>query len=134
MRFYRASALVLAVSFVFVGLLFLFFPDTVIHLFNALGAPLGLPQAPTVGFQFYLALASGYMYVVSLLAWLMFRHPERGAYARLLAHAKLATSLLSLGFFVFHSHFLIYLANFLVDGLIALGVWVLLRSKKRWVL
>lgn len=130
MRSYRTTAIILAASFILVGLLFLCLPDGVILFFNSLSSPLGLPQAPLIGFQFYLALGSGYMYIVALLAWLMFRHPENGVYSRLLIHAKLVTSLLSLGFFIFQRPFLIYLANFLVDGLIGLGVWTLRRRQR----
>jgi hypothetical protein len=132
-RFYRLASIVLAASFVLVGLLFLFFPDALIHFFNSLSGSTGLPPAPAVGFQFYLALASGYMYIVALLAWLMFRHPENSTYPGLLVNAKLATSFLSLGFFVFHQPFLIYLANFVVDGLIGVGVWILRRWQRRSV-
>jgi hypothetical protein len=132
-RFYRFASFVLAASFALVGLLFLFFPDAVLRFFNSLSAPVGLPPAPAVGFQFYLALASGYMYIVALLAWLMFRHPENSTYPGLLVNAKLATSFLSLGFFVFHQPFLIYLANFVVDGLIGVGVWILRRWQRRSV-
>jgi hypothetical protein len=70
---------------------------------------------------------------VALLAWLMFRHPENSTYPGLLVNAKLATSFLSLGFFVFHQPFLIYLANFVVDGLIGVGVWILRRWQRRSV-
>lgn len=130
MRYYRAAAIGLAASFALVGFLFLALPDGVLRFFNSLSSPLGLPAAPPAGFQFYLVLASGYMYLVTLLAWLMFRHPENGTYARLLTQAKLATSLLSLGFFLLHRHFFIYLANFLVDGLIGVGVWALGRRAR----
>jgi hypothetical protein len=132
-RFYRFASFVLAASFALVGLLFLFFPDAVLRFFNSLSAPVGRPPAPAGGFQFYLALASGYMYIVALLAWLMFRHPENSTYPGLLVNAKLATSFLSLGFFVFHQPFLIYLANFVVDGLIGVGVWILRRWQRRSV-
>jgi hypothetical protein len=131
MHLYRAAAAILAVSFAAVGLLFLFFPVGVLAFFNSLSAGLGFREAPLTGFQFYLVLASGYMYLVALLAWLMSRHPENDTYSRLLIHGKLATALLSLGFFLFHQPFLIYLANFLVDGLIGLGVWALLRRKQK---
>jgi len=131
MHLYRAAAAVLAVSFAAVGLLFLFFPGGVLAFFNSLSGTIGFREAPLTGFQFYLVLASGYMYLVALLAWLMFRHPADETYARLLVHAKLATALLSLVFFALHRPFLIYLANFLVDGLIGLGVWALLRRQRK---
>jgi hypothetical protein len=102
----------------------------VLSFFDRLSPTLGLPEAPPVGHLFFLALASGYMYLVSLLAWLMFRHPDNETYPKLLVQGKAATSLLSLGFFVAHRPFLIYLANFLVDGLIAVGVWWISRRRR----
>ena len=133
MRLYRAAAGVLAVSFAAVGLLFLAFPGGVPAFFNKLSAPLGFRAAPAAGPQFYLVLAAGYMYVVTLLAGLMFRHPEEAAYARLLVQAKLASSVLSLGFFLLHQPYLIYLGNFLVDGLVGLLVLALLRRQRKRV-
>jgi hypothetical protein len=133
MRLYRAVAAVLGVSFAAVGLLFLALPAGVLGFFNSLSAPLGFREAPAAGFQFYLILASGYMYVVTLLAWLMFRRPENDIYSRLLVHAKLASAGLSLGFFIFHQPYLVYLVNFLVDGFIGLGVLGLHRRQRRFV-
>jgi hypothetical protein len=131
MRLYRASALILAACFLLVGIIFLFFPAGVFSFFNLLSRALGMAEAPFVGGGFFLVLASGYMFLVSLLAWLMFRHPENGSFPSLLAQGKLATSLLSLGFFLVHRPYLIYLANFLVDGLIACGVWWIGRQRTR---
>ena len=68
------------------------------------------------------------MYLVALLAWLMFRHPESPIYPLLLANGKIATSLISLGFFLVHAHLLIYLANFVVDGAIGAGVLIMRRK------
>lgn len=130
MKFYRAAALAMTAGFVIVGVLFLAIPDGVLSFFNRMSGPLGLPPAPPVGHSFFLVLASGYMYLVSLLAWLMFRHPENRTFPSLLIKGKLATSLLSLGFFLAHRPFLIYLVNFLVDGLIAAGVWWLSKLRK----
>jgi hypothetical protein len=129
-KIYRTAALVLAAGFLIVGLLFLVIPEGVVSFFNRLSGPLGMPEAPPVGRPFFLVLASGYMYLVSLLAWLMFKHPENKTFPMLLFQGKLATSLLSLGFFLAHRPFLIYLANFCVDGLIAAGVWWLGRPRK----
>jgi len=130
MKLYRAAALAMTAGFVIVGVLFLAVPDGVLTFFNRLSGPLGLPEAPPVGCPFFLVLATGYMYLVSLLAWLMFRHPENKTFPLLLVQGKLATSLLSLVFFIFHRPFLIYLANFLVDGLIAAGVWWISRLRR----
>ena len=125
---YRTISLFLAFLFSAVGAVFLFFPDAVISLFNGLSRPLGWPDSPPAGFHFYLILATGYMYLVALLAWLMFRHPDNGHFPFLLANGKIASSLLSLGFFLFHAHLLIYLANFVVDGAIGAGVLALWRK------
>lgn len=130
MKTYRAAALVLAAGFLIVGLLFLAVPQGVVSFFNRLSVPLGLPEAQPAGRPFFLVLASGYMYLVSLLAWLMFKHPENQIFPMLLFQGKLATSLLSLGFFLLHRPFLIYLANFGIDGLIAAGVWWLRKTQK----
>ncbi len=131
MKLYRVAALVLAAGFLLVGALFLAFPDEVLSFFNRLSGPLGMPEMPFVGQTFFLVLASGYMYLVSLLAWLMFRHPDNRTFPSLLIQGKLATSLLSLGFFLAHRPYLIYLANFFVDGLIAGGVWWISRLRRR---
>jgi hypothetical protein len=130
MKRYRAAALAMTAGFVIVGVLFLGIPDGVLSFFNRMSGPLGLPEAPPVGRPFFLILASGYMYLVSLLAWLMFRHPENKTFPLLLVQGKLATSLLSLVFFIVHRPFLIYLANFLVDGLIAAGIWWIARLRR----
>jgi hypothetical protein len=130
MKFYRCAALALTAGFLIVGALFVAIPDGVLSFFNRLSGPLGLPESPPVGRPFFLVLASGYMYLVSLLAWLMFKHPENKTFPLLLVQGKLATSLLSLGFFLAHRPFLIYLANFCVDGLIATGVWWLSKLRK----
>jgi hypothetical protein len=125
---YRILSLLLAVGFAAVGFIFLFIPDGVIALFNRLSQPLQWPVSPPVGFHFYLVLAAGYMYLVAVMAWLMFRHPENSVFGILLANGKIATSLLSLGFFLLHAPLLIYLANSIVDA--AIGTGVLIMSRK----
>jgi hypothetical protein len=122
------------ILFAVTGLLFLFIPDKVLVLFNNL-SPSSMAQAPLTGFNFYLILAAGYMYLVTVLAFLMFRRPENPIFPMLLTHAKIASSVLSLGLFLFHAHYLIYLANFLVDGFIGIVVGTLyfkLRQTSPW--
>jgi len=126
MRTYRALSLALALAFAATGLLFLLAPDRPVTFFNSLFPSLGLPPAPANGWDFYLILAVGYMYLVTVLALSMFRNPENRTLPLLLVHAKLASSVLSLAFFLLHAHYLIYLANFAVDGVI--GLVVLLMS------
>jgi len=121
-RLIRLTGRLLAGTFAVVGLIFLILPGRVLAAFNRLSAGIGLPDAPTRGYAFYLALAVAYMYVVTLLAWMMARRPTERVYPWLLVHAKAASSLLSLLLFAVDQQYLIYLANFVVDGAIALLV------------
>lgn len=119
---YRAISLALMLAFAATGALFLAAPDRVLTFFNTLSLSFDMSPAPVTGRGFYLVLAVGYMYMVTLLAFFMFRHPEGGRFPLLLVHAKLASSALSLVFFLLHARYLIYLANFAVDGAIGLLV------------
>lgn len=118
MKLHRIAGLLMAAAFAAVGLTFLLFPGGVLAFFNRLSPYAGLPPAPVQGAGFYLILASGYMYLVTLLAWSMFRCPENGLFPWLLAQAKLASSALSFGFFAVHRPYLIYLTNGMIDGLL----------------
>jgi hypothetical protein len=131
LKIYRSAGLALAFVFAVVGLLFLFIPDRVVGLFNTLSSSLNMTPAPLPGFSLYLILAVGYMYVVTVLAFLMFRHPENRTFPLLLVHAKLASSILSLAFFLLQAHYLIYLANFVIDGAIGLAVLTLTMKARR---
>ena len=122
MKIYKPVSLTLMILFAITGLLFLFIPDRVLGLFNALSSFLNLPQAPVTGHGIYVILTGGYMYLVTMLAFLMFKHPQSKYFPFLLIHAKIVSSVLSLAMFVVQGHYLIYLANFLVDGFIAAGV------------
>ncbi len=126
MRLYRAASAGLCAAFVLVGLLFLLVPNAVLALFDRWSSDVGLATfAGDAGF--FVVLAVAYMYLVTLLAWDMARAPGDPAPARLLVHAKLASSLLSFTLFLLGRPHLLFLVNGLVDGAIALGV-VLLRS------
>ena len=125
MRIYRSIALALTGIFAAVGLIFLVAPGKVLDFFNYFSGSLNLPPAPASGFTFYLILAVGYMYIVTLLAFLMYRNPGNRIYPFLLAQAKLVSSFLSLALFCLQDHYLIYLANFLVDGAIGFFVGLL---------
>jgi hypothetical protein len=122
MKLYRPISLTLVFLFAITGLLFVVIPDKVLILFNHFSPSIGMPQSPVSGFSFYLILATGYMYLVTILAFLMFRHPDNRQFPMLLAQAKLASSVLSLILFMVQSHYLIYLANFIIDGFIGLVV------------
>lgn len=132
MKLYRLVGLTLAVVFAATGLVFLFIPEQVLVLFNNLSPGVGLPQSPLSGLSIYLILAAGYMYLVTLLALMMYMRPQSSHFAWLLVHAKMASSLLSLAFFVVHAHYLVYLANFIIDGIIGAGVLLLYVRRVRF--
>jgi hypothetical protein len=128
----RTLGLSLAVTFAVVGLVFLLIPGRVLAAFNWLSRGLGWPQSPTAAFTLYLALAVGYMYVVTVLAWQLWRHPGERIYAWCLVQAKAASAVVCLGLFAVQEHYLVYLANFVVDAAIAAVVsWLCLRPASR---
>lgn len=130
-KIYQSFSLGAAVVFAIVGLIFLFIPERVLILFNTISSSMSWPQSPTDGFSFYLILAAAYMYIVTLLAYLMYRQPRSGCYPFLLAHAKLASATISLYLFFRHQPYLIYLANFCIDGLIGLVALYFRRNIKK---
>jgi hypothetical protein len=135
MSWYKPISLILAVLFAVTGLLFLFIPDQVLVFFNNISAAWGMSLSPVNGVSFYLILAAGYMYLVTFLAVQMFRHPENRTFPLILINAKLASSILSLAFFLAHGHYLIYLANCIIDGFIGIVVLVLylkMKEAKKW--
>jgi multisubunit Na+/H+ antiporter MnhB subunit len=128
LKVYRSISLTLAIVFVIVGLVFLFAPGSVYTFFNACSRVLGMTESSEPGGDFYQILAVGYMYVVSLLAFMMYRHPENRHFLRILIHAKSASSALSFLFFILVHPYLIYLSNGVVDGALACGL-LILRAK-----
>lgn len=130
MRFYKLFSLAAIAVFAVVGMIFLFLPDSVLIFFNSISDYFGLPQAPVHGTGFYLALASSYMYLVALLAYLMYRYPEQRIYPFLLAQGKLASSAISIYLFLMHQPYLVYLVNFLIDGFIGTAALYLMKIKK----
>ena len=74
------------------------------------------------------ALAVAYMYVVTSLAWMMYRRPTEPIWPALLAHAKLASAAVSFLLLVLHGPYLAYLANGVVDGAIGAAVLLLRRN------
>ncbi len=130
-RVYKLFGLTAAIIFAVVGMIFLFFPDVALTFFNGMSGYFGLPPSPLQGTGFYLALASAYMYVVTLLAYRMFRYPEQRIYPFLLAQAKLASSFISIYLFLKHQPYLIYFANFVVDGFIGITAIYFMKMKKQ---
>ena len=131
MRFYKPVSLVFCIIFGVVGFLFLFIPDNVLEFFNTLSDYFAMPMMSIDGLGFYQLLAVGYMYGVTLIAFLMYRHPEDLRYPFLLIHCKFASSLLSLIYFVFLGSYLLFLANFIIDGFIGIIVLLFYLKKKK---
>ena len=131
MKNYRNASFVLMLLFAITGILFLGLPDKVLAFFNALSPTFAMPQSPLVGWNFFVILTAGYMYLVTVLAFLMFKHPENRYFPLLLMQAKLVSSFLSLALFVAQAHYLIYLVNFLIDGVIGAGVLALYLKMRR---
>lgn len=131
MKSYRLISLSLAVIFAVVGLLFLFAPSGVLGFFNMVSKGLGMAPSPEQGISFYLILAVGYMYLVTLLAYFMYRYPQDRKFPLLLANGKLASSILSFYLFILHQPYLIYVANGVVDGFIGLLVLFMYLKMKR---
>lgn len=132
LRLYRFVSLVMAAAFAAVGLVFLFFPARVLDFFNRLSPPLGLSPAPVQPGTFYPILAVAYMYLVTLLAGLMFEKPGNPLLPLLLVQAKLASSILSLVIFFGRAPYLVCLANAVVDGLIGALVLRLYFLQKKY--
>jgi len=130
LRFYRIFSLSFAIIFLIVGCLFLLVPGRVLIFFNSLSEYLGLNQSPVPDFNFYIVLAIAYMYLVTLVAFLMYKHPENSYFPLLLANGKLASSLLSLCIFVFSQPYLILVVNCVVDGLIGIAAYAFYRKIK----
>ena len=130
MRLYKLFSLTATAIFAVVGLIFLFFPDSALIFFNSISGYFGLPQVPLQGTGFYLVLTSAYMYLVTLIAFLMYRYPEQRIYPFLLAHGKLASSIISICLFLMHQPYLIYLANFAIDGFIGIAALYFMKMKK----
>ncbi len=126
--FYRTASLILSITFAVVGLLFLFFSGEVLVLFNRLSESVGIQGGPEQAAGFYLGLAVGYMYLVALIAFLMWRYPQDRRLPLLLINGKAASSILSVILFVRDQPLLIYGTNAIVDGAIAAGVFFLYRK------
>ncbi|KUG02786.1 hypothetical protein ASZ90_019862 [hydrocarbon metagenome] len=124
MKSYKLISLSLAGIFAMVGFIFLFMPNDVLNFFNYISKYLNMPLSPVQGINFFLILAVGYMYLVTLLAFFMYRYPEDRRFPLLLVNAKLASSILSFYLFFLHQPYLIYITNGIIDG--SIGVLVLL--------
>jgi uncharacterized protein YjeT (DUF2065 family) len=131
LKLYRSASLCLSLIFAIVGLIFLFIPDDVFLLFNSVSRLIGYPESSLQSFGLYQVLAVGYMYLVTLLAYYMNKYPENRFFPLLLIHGKSASSLLSLCLFFVHPPCLLLLTNGIVDGMIAIGVFVLYKKSRQ---
>jgi hypothetical protein len=129
-KFVVLSLRLLAVSFAVVGILFIAAPDGVGNVISDLGDSLGaFTRAPHTEEQLWLALAFAYMVLITGICLIAQADVVRyRPLLLLLAAGKAASSLGSLGFYLFDQGVFIYLLNFLVDGflaLLALCLWSL---------
>lgn len=126
-RFVVGNLRLLALSFAVVGILFIAVPSGVLDTISDLGDSLGsFTQAPHGDEQLWLALAFAYMVVITAICLLAQADVVRYRPLLLvLAVGKTASSLASLGFYLFDQDVFIYLLNFLVDGCLALtSLWL----------
>jgi hypothetical protein len=126
-RFVVLSLRLLAVSFAVVGILFIAVPSGVLDTISDLGDSIGgFPRAPHGTEQLWLALGFAYMVVITGIC--VVAQADVVRYRPLLlvlVAGKTASSLGSLGFYLFDRHVFIYLLNFLVDGFLALlALWL----------
>jgi hypothetical protein len=126
----------LAVSFAVVGILFIAVPSGVLDTISDLGDTLGgFSRAPHGQEQLWLALAFAYMVVITGICAVAQADVVRyRPFLLVLAAGKAASSLGSLGFYLFDDDVFIYLLNFLVDGflaLLALWLWSLAGRAER---
>jgi len=129
-RFVVTSLRLLALSFAVVGILFIAVPNGTLDVLSDFGEWFGnQTRAPHGDEQLWLALGFAYMVVITGICLVAQADPVRyRALLLVLAAGKTASSLGSLGFFLFDEQVFAYLLNFLLDGslvLIALGLWVL---------
>jgi hypothetical protein len=126
-RFVVLSLRLLAVSFAVVGILFIAVPDGVGDVITDFGDWFGdFSPAPDTQEQLWLALAFAYMVVITGIC--LVAQADVVRYRPLLlvlAAGKTASSLGSLGFYLFDQDVFIYLLNFLLDGFLALlALWL----------
>ena len=132
MKMYKPLSLAGAVVFAVCGLFFLFLPNRVYIFFNVISRSLGMPRTPVKDIGFFYIYTIGYLYIMAVLAFFMFRNPESRHYPVLLANGSLAVSILSIALFLIHKPYLIYAASLVVNGVIgALALSGSSKMKKR---
>jgi drug/metabolite transporter (DMT)-like permease len=124
---------ILAASFAVVGACFIIAPDGTLNTISDLGDKIGdFPRAPETTEQFWLALAFAYMVVITGIC--LVAQADVARYRPMLlvlVAGKAASSLAALGFFLFDDNVFIYLLNFIVDGYLAVNVFVTWKLAER---
>jgi nitric oxide reductase large subunit len=120
----------LAATFAVVGLLFICVPNGTLDVLSDFGEWFGNHnRAPHGNEQLWLSLGFSYMVVITAICLLAQVDVVRyRALLLVLAVGKTASSLTTLGFFIFDEQVFAYLLNFILDGslvLIALALWSL---------
>jgi hypothetical protein len=126
-RFVVLNLRLLAASFAVVGLLFIAVPNGTLDVLTDVGEWFGdFTPAPHGNEQLWLALGFAYMVVITGICLVAQADPVRyRALLLVLTAGKTASSLGSLGFFLFDQDVFAYLLNFLVDGFLALlSLWL----------
>jgi hypothetical protein len=126
-RFVVLNLRLLAASFALVGLLFVAMPDGLLGAISDLGDSIGdFAEAPETTEQLWLALGFAYMVVITAICLVVQADVVRyRPFLLVLALGKAASSLASLGFYLFDQDVFAYLLNFLVDGFLALAaLWL----------
>ena len=121
------SLRMMAVGFAVVGILFIAVPNGVLDTITDLGDAIGdFTPAAHGEAQLWLALAFAYMVVITGICAVAQADVVRyRPFLLVLAAGKTASSLGSLGFFLFDQDVFIYFLNFLVDGFLALAaLWL----------
>ena len=108
---------------------FLVFPTVTLNVLNSAGNLFAMPAIPSRVVEFWAVLAVAYMVLVTAFCWEATKQagvdPQP---VRFLIVGKTASSLVSLLYFLVVVHAFAFLANFLVDGFVAAGTFLLLRS------
>ena len=126
-RFVVFNLRLLAATFAVVGILFIAVPSGVLDVISDVGEWLGFDdRAPHTQEYLWLALAFAYMVVITGICLVAQADVVRyRPLIAVLAIGKTASSLSSLGFFLFDEDVFAYLLNFLVDGFLAvLSLWL----------
>ena len=127
-RFVVANCMLLAGSFFVVGVLFIAAPDGTLGVLDDVGDWFGgFSPAPETAEQLWLGLGFAYMMVITGICLVVATDVVRFRPLLLvLAAGKAASSLSTLGFYLFDDDVFAYLLNFIVDGLlvgVALFLW-----------